>query len=84
MARPIGSKNKAAETVPIAIEPVEGVLNRVEVLAINPEQLAKELSAQITIVDAHGIGLYGRTNAYVNTKGKTYDEVLQAFKGLGV
>jgi len=72
-----------AEIVALAA-PVEGVLNRVEVLTINPEQLAKELSAQITVVDAYGIGLYGRTNAYVNTKGKTYDEVLKLFKEMGV
>jgi len=68
---------------------VEGVLNQ-EVLpsetssSIDAEALAKELGAQITIVDAHGIGLYGKTNSYVNTKGKTYGEVLQLFKEMGV
>ena len=68
---------------------VEGVLNQ-EVLpsqvstTIDPKQLAAELSAEITIVDAHGIGLFGRTNAYVNTKGKTYGEVFKLFKEMGV
>lgn len=68
---------------------VEVVLNQ-EVLpsetsaTIDPKQLAAELGAEITIVDAHGIGLYGRTNSYVNTKGKTYGEVFKSFKEMGV
>lgn len=51
---------------------------------IDAKELAKELGAKVTIVDAYGIGLIGGTNSYVRTKNKTYGQVLDEFKKMGV